>query len=364
MNMQVGSGVNRALQDLSDSGLNSLLKTQPESLSSQQTGSGHSISFGSPATSNLPEFSGSKQAASSTDSSSFSQFLQTLGKLLQNAFSAIDTLAQQINKAHGGSGNASSGSATSSQGAAPFAEHALAEQQPPLASAASQATTPAVTSSPAMQTATPESTAHQSPTTVDSAAASTSASAVSSDADIDPSQNSLTFENKGDKAMTISFTPNADGSAKPDDLTLQPGETKTQKFDPNWSGNFRSTQGDGANATLGEVKFDGSSGQTFYDVSYIEGNNAAMTIGPAKGDGRVSGTLDDLVSNAPDSIKAKDKEGNVYGLKKSTTANQQDAAVVDYYRQHVAADKGYVIPSDDASTLGSSSKNLKVELKG
>jgi hypothetical protein len=360
MNMQVGSGLNRVLQDLSDSGLNSLLKTQPESLSSQQTGSGHRISFGSPATSNLPELSGSKQAASSTDSSSFSQFLQTLGKLLQNAFSAIDTLAQQINQAHGGSDNAASGSPVPGQGAAPSAENALAEK-PPLS--ASAATTPVATSSPVPQITTPESTATSSPPAVESAAASSSASAVSSDADIDPDQNSLTFENKGDKPMTISFTPNADGSAKPDDLTLQPGETKTQKFDPNWSGNFRSTQGDGANATLGEVKFDGSSGQTFYDVSYIEGNNAAMTIGPAKGDGRVSGTLDDLVSNAPESIKARDADGNVYGLKKSTTANQQDPAVVDYYRQHVAADKGYVIPSDDASTLGSSSKNLKVELK-
>lgn len=357
MNMQVGSGLNRIIQDLSDSGLNSLLKNQPDSLSSQQTGSGQSIRFGSPASSNLPELSAQKQEASSTDSSSFSQFLQTLGKLLQNALSAIDTLAQQINKAHGGE-NASSGS--SGQGAAPSTGNALAEQQSPSSSAAPQTIMPPATSSPAVQLATQETPAPG----VDSAAASTSASAVSSDADIDPSQNSLTFENKGDKPMTISFTPNADGSAKPDDLTLQPGETKTQKFDPNWSGNFRSTQGDGANATLGEVKFDGSSGQTFYDVSYIEGNNAAMTIGPAKGDGRVSGTLEDLVSNAPDSIKAKDADGNVYGLKKSTTANQQDPAVVDYYRQHVAADKGYVIPSDDASTLGSSSKNLRVELKG
>ncbi|WLS79803.1 hypothetical protein Q3V30_04660 [Erwinia pyri] len=362
MNMQVGSGVNRLIQDLSDSGLNSLLKTQPESLSSQQTGGGHSISFGSPATSDLPELSGSKQAASSTDSSSFRQFLQTLGKLLQNALSAIDTLAQQINKAHGGeSGNASS--PAPGQGAAPSAGNNLAAEQPPSASAA-PAITAAATSSPATPMAMPESgTTHSSPA-VASAAASSSASAVSSDTDIDPSQNSLTFENKGDKPMTISFTPNADGSAKPDDLTLQPGETKTQKFDPNWSGNFRSSQGDGANVTLGEVKFDGGSGQTFYDVSYIEGNNAAMTIGPAKGDGRVSGTLEDLVSNAPESIKARDADGNVYGLKKSTTANQQDPAVVDYYRQHVAADKGYVIPSDDASTLGSSSKNLKVELKG
>ena len=323
MNMQVGGSFSRELQDFSDSALNSLQKTllQPDS----QSGSGgninaggginssKSISFGSPATSNLPDLSDSQQSTSSS-SSSFGQFMQQLSKLLQNALSAIDAMAQQINKAHSGASNT-------------------------------------------LSTSKPEASG------VESASASSNSTTVSSETGLDPSRNSMTFENKGDKPMTIAFTPNADGSAKPDDLTLQPGETKTQNFDANWSGNFRSTKGDGANATLGEVKFDGSSGQTFYDVSYIEGNNAAMTIGPAKGDGRVSGTLDDLVANAPDSIKAKDADGNVYGLKKSTTANQQDPAVVDYYRQHVAADKGYVIPSDDASTLGSSSKNLKVELK-
>lgn len=336
MNMQVGDSFSRELQDFSDSALNSLQKTllQPDS----QSGSGgninaggginssKSISFGSPATSNLPDLSDSQQSTSSS-SSSFGQFMQQLSKLLQNALSAIDSMAQQINKAHSGASNTLSTSKPEASG---------------------------VDSASASK---PETSG------VESASASSNSAAVSSDSGLDPSRNSMTFENKGDKPMTIAFTPNADGSAKPDDLILQPGETKTQNFDANWSGNFRSTKGDGANATLGEVKFDGSSGQTFYDVSYIEGNNAAMTIGPAKGDGRVSGTLDDLVANAPDSIKAKDADGNVYGLKKSTTANQQDPAVVDYYRQHVAADKGYVIPSDDASTLGSSSKNLKVELK-
>ena len=325
MNMSVGSLLNRVLLNIGEEALN-MPRPQPEAQGSQKNSPG--ISFGSPATSHFPELSKNVQdSASGSGNASFNQFMQQIGRLLQTALSAIDALAQQVNKAHS----------------------SPVTQMPAAA-----------TGTPSPATAQPTATE----TSVTAASPASSSQAVSNTTGLDPAKNSLTFENKGDKPLTLTFTPNADGSAKPGDLTLQPGETKTQNFDANWSGNFRSTAGDGANATLGEVKFDGSSGQTYYDVSYIEGNNAAMTIGPAKGDGRVSGTLDDLVSNAPDSIKAKDENGNVYGLKKSTTANQQNAAVVDYYRQHVAADKGYVIPSDDASTLGSSTKNLKVELKG
>ncbi|MEI2265730.1 hypothetical protein [Erwinia sp. CGal63] len=329
MNMPVGGLLNRVLLNVSNEASDAFLPQQSGTRANQA----NSISFGSPATSNLPELTKSAQEnTSSAGNASFNQFMQQIGRLLQTALSAIDSLAQQVSKAHTSPDSAKT---TSNSIAAPA------------------------------QMATASATADGNNTAdVAAASAADGSKSVSGNSALDPARNSLTFENKGDKPLTIAFTPNADGSAKPDDLTLEPGETKTQNFDANWSGNFRSTAGDGANATLGEVKFDGGSGQTYYDVSYIEGNNAAMTIGPAKGDGRVSGTLDDLVANAPDSIKAKDADGNVYGLKKSTTANQQDPAVVDYYRQHVAADKGYVIPSDDASTLGSSSKNLKVELKG
>lgn len=208
--------------------------------------------------------------------------------------------------------------------------------------------------------------------TAPSTSANTPASAAPSDKvaapeNVSPSQGgpkgarSMTFTNDGTSPMTIQFTPNA-GEKAVDSVTLKPGETRTVDFPENWSGNFRSTAGDGKAATLGEVKFNGGGNQTYYDVSYIEGNNAAMTIQPESG-GRKSGTLDNLLASAPDSIKAKDGSGNAYGIKKSTTSNVQDGSVVDYYRTKVGADQGYVIPTDDASTLGSGDSHLSVHLK-
>ncbi|AFE04250.1 hypothetical protein COCOR_01726 [Corallococcus coralloides DSM 2259] len=174
-------------------------------------------------------------------------------------------------------------------------------------------------------------------------------------------KNTITLNNDGDKPMTVNFTPNA-GEKPVDSVTLKPGESRTVQFPDNWSGNFRSDSGDGKNATLGEVKFDGGFGNTYYDVSYIEGHNTAMTIQP-DGGGRLSGTMDNLLANAPDSVKAKGADGSAYGIKKSTTSNVQDPEVVDFFRKHVGADQGYVIPTDDASTLGSKNSNLVVHLK-
>lgn len=177
-----------------------------------------------------------------------------------------------------------------------------------------------------------------------------------------PEGNSLTFVNEGDKPLNIAFTANA-GEADIAAITLQPGETMAQSFPEGWSGNFRSTAGDGAHVTLGEVAFNGGvdGTQTFYDVSYIEGNNARMTIEPSDG-GPVSGTLDDIVSNAPDSIKARDADGNVYGVKKTTTSEVFDNPVIDYYRSAVAEGEGYVVPKDDISTLGTGSDSLTVRI--
>ncbi|RKH43315.1 hypothetical protein [Corallococcus llansteffanensis] len=174
-------------------------------------------------------------------------------------------------------------------------------------------------------------------------------------------KNTLTLNNDGTTPMTVNFTPNA-GEKAVDPVTLKPGESRTVQFPDGWSGNFRSASGDGKNATLGEVKFNGGMGQTYYDVSYIEGHNAAMTMQPVGG-GRLSGTTDNLLASAPDSVKAKGADGQAYGIKKSTTANVQDPEVVDFFRKHVGADQGYVIPTDDASTLGSSDSNLVVHMK-
>ncbi|MBE4748134.1 hypothetical protein G4177_08060 [Corallococcus sp. ZKHCc1 1396] len=174
-------------------------------------------------------------------------------------------------------------------------------------------------------------------------------------------KNTMTLHNDGTTPMKVNFTPNA-GEKAVDAVTLKPGESRTVQFPDGWSGNFRTDAGDGKNATLGEVKFDGGHGKTYYDVSYIEGHNAAMTMQPQSG-GRLSGTTENLLASAPDSVKAKGADGQAYGIKKSTTSNVQDPEVVDFFRKHVGADQGYVIPTDDASTLGSSDSNLVVHLK-
>jgi hypothetical protein len=173
--------------------------------------------------------------------------------------------------------------------------------------------------------------------------------------------NTLTFTNDGTTPMTIQFTPNA-GEKAIDSVTLEPGKKQVVEFPEGWSGNFRNTAGDGKAATLGEVKFNGGGNQTYYDVSYIEGNNAAMTMKPVSG-GRESGTGENLLASAPESIKARDAHGSVYGIKKTTTSDVQDPAVVDFYRKHVGADQGYVIPKDDLSALGTGDTHLDVHLK-
>src|SRR6218665_582896 len=173
--------------------------------------------------------------------------------------------------------------------------------------------------------------------------------------------NTMEFTNAGTKPMEIKFTPNA-GGQEIESLTLQPGESMTKEFPEGWSGNFRSAAGDGTAATLGEVAFNGGSDNTYYDVSYIEGNNASMTIAPESG-GRGSGTMDNLAKGAPEAIQAKNADGSVYGIKKTTTSDVQDQAVVDYYRKNVGEAEGYVVPKDDASTLGTADKHLTVHLK-
>ncbi|MCY1015738.1 hypothetical protein [Pyxidicoccus sp. MSG2] len=53
----------------------------------------------------------------------------------------------------------------------------------------------------------------------------------------------------------------------------------------------------------------------------------------------------------------------MYGLKKTTTSNVQDPSVVDSFRKQVGEAQGYVIPTDDASPLGTGDTHLDVHLK-
>ncbi|KAH6720491.1 hypothetical protein BKA61DRAFT_235764 [Leptodontidium sp. MPI-SDFR-AT-0119] len=84
------------------------------------------------------------------------------------------------------------------------------------------------------------------------------------------SAGSVHFVNQDNTLRTIIFTPNAGLEAIPD-LVIPGSETANQTFPTGWIGNWYSVSEGEANVPgmLGEVRFDGFAGATYFDVSAI-----------------------------------------------------------------------------------------------
>ncbi|EKD14747.1 uncharacterized protein L3040_002824 [Drepanopeziza brunnea f. sp. 'multigermtubi'] len=84
------------------------------------------------------------------------------------------------------------------------------------------------------------------------------------------SAGTIHFVNQDDTDRTIYFTPN-EGGEEIDELEIAGLETVEQDFPEAWVGNFYSVSEDEDNVPgmLGEVRFDGFAGQTYFDVSAI-----------------------------------------------------------------------------------------------
>lgn len=82
--------------------------------------------------------------------------------------------------------------------------------------------------------------------------------------------NTVHFVNQDETDRTIWFTAQS-GYTTPDNLQVAGLSTANQTFDEGWIGNFYSVSAGKANTTgmLGELRFDGYNGMTFYDVSAI-----------------------------------------------------------------------------------------------
>lgn len=288
------------------------------------------------------------------------QILQQLSQLIEKLVSSLFQKPDSANESGLGQNDSP---ACGNRGGSPSPSGDLTGQkgeQPTSSSTPAPSGSPAPTPTPGNQVANSPETTNTPVTT----GGKPSEAITDKNSNIDPNKNSLTYENKGKEAYTISFTSNAENAdAKLPDVTLQPGEVKTIEIPEGWGGNVRTNKGDGKNITLGEFKFNGGDkkDQAFYDVSYIEGFNSRMQIQPMQG-GRVSGTLDDLTNGVPESMKARDQSGNAYGIKKTTDDNKIDGDIVKYYRNKVKDAEGYVVPDDNTSTLGTNSRNLKVDL--
>lgn len=252
---------------------------------------------------------------------------------------------------------------------APPASDDFAQTNPTLASAqgaSAPASNASVPSAPAPQTEAPANPQGNNKAASDATNETNNISSPANQGSVDPSKKALNFTNESNEDITIKFTPNP-GSKELQDVTLKPGESMSQEMPEGWAGNIRKSTNDQDIATLGEFKFgDNSAGsnanganQTYYDVSLIEGYNGNMTITPSGG-GRTSGSSEDLLQGAPESVKAKDADGNTIGINKTTVAEQFNSEVVDYLRTKVDADESYVVPKDDLSTLGTQKNQLDV----
>jgi hypothetical protein len=85
---------------------------------------------------------------------------------------------------------------------------------------------------------------------------------------------SVHFVNQDSTERTIIFTPNAGLTTIPD-LTISGSSTANQTFPTGWIGNWYSVSAGATNTPgmLGEVRFDGFAGATYFDVSAIVNPN-------------------------------------------------------------------------------------------
>jgi hypothetical protein len=114
--------------------------------------------------------------------------------------------------------------------------------------------------------------------------------------------NTVTFVNQDSTTRTIKFTAQS-GLAAIDDLTVKGNENGTATIPDSWIGNWYSVS-EGADDTpgmLGEVRYNGFSGATYFDVSAIvnpDDTNGVKEIFPKSSETPVSGCQSFPCSNA------------------------------------------------------------------
>lgn len=110
------------------------------------------------------------------------------------------------------------------------------------------------------------------------------------------------FVNQDSTQRTIIFTPNEGLQAIPE-LVISGLATADQSFPTGWIGNWYSVSEGATNAPgmLGEVRFDGYAGATYFDVSAIvnpDDNNGVKEIFPLNSNAPISGCQSFPCSNA------------------------------------------------------------------
>lgn len=114
--------------------------------------------------------------------------------------------------------------------------------------------------------------------------------------------NSVYFVNQDSTTRTIIFT-GQENMASPENLVIEGNQMATADFIDGWIGNWYSVSEGSANVPgmLGEVRFDGFNGATYFDVSAIvnpDDHNGVKMLFPAGSNLPLSGCQDFPCSNA------------------------------------------------------------------
>lgn len=183
----------------------------------------------------------------------------------------------------------------------------------------------------------------------------------------DPTKNTITITNRSNEAGSYSFyqneQPYVPGANSYASVVLQPGESKTITLPTGWAGYMQKLNGQRSDPhTRVEVAFNQWRDLTFSNLSYEDGNNAAMLLRSGNED-RETGSDADLIARArAEGLTSFDSSGReVIGF----AEGQGDVPVpriVDFYRRNLQRGKGYVLHGDDESSGGSSDKRVIVDV--
>ena len=149
------------------------------------------------------------------------------------------------------------------------------------------------------------------------------------------SAGSVHFVNQDNTQRTIIFTPNAGLEVLPE-LVIAGSETANQTFPTGWIGNWYSVSEGQENVPgmLGEVRFDGFAGATYFDVSAIvnpNDNNGVKQIFPLHSSDPVSGCQTFPCANAYnkwDDIATLSTDGGDLVCLLGTVSNERRRGVV------------------------------------
>ncbi|RYF12788.1 MAG: hypothetical protein EOO40_00345 [Deltaproteobacteria bacterium] len=143
-------------------------------------------------------------------------------------------------------------------------------------------------------------------------------------------------------------------------VTLQPNSYQTVTLPQGFSGRLQKMTGRVEEpATWAEVTFNGWKDLTFFDVSYIRGNNGPCVMKMVD-NSAISGTQEDFYSQVPADARGVSSTGQPYIKDTEGFDGSLKSDLINFYRQHVPTNTGYVRNFDDASSKGSASKHMVV----